>query len=87
MVVAQLQSGRHAGTDAAEMAQHALANRLQRLEAGAALRRMDADHLGVGVIHGDDDAGDAVSSVVIATRWRQTVARATDQTRATRAKP
>src|SRR5512143_900195 len=61
MIVAELQTGGEAFGDGTKVVPHALADRLQRLEAIAAAVGMDADALGVAVIHGNEDVGRAVA--------------------------
>lgn len=61
MVVAELQTGGEAFGDGTKVVPHALADRLQRLEAIAAAVGMDADALGVAMIHGNEDVGRAVA--------------------------
>ena len=54
--MAQRQPGGQARADAAEVAQHALADRFQGFETVAAFRGMNAHHLGVGAIHRDESS-------------------------------
>lgn len=60
MVVAELEAGGHALADDAEVLSHALAHRLQGLEAVGALVGMNAAALAVAVIDGDEDMGHAL---------------------------
>ena len=55
----QLQSTRHPGRDGSEAPMHALAHRLQGLEAIGRPRCMNANDFRVGVFHGDEDIGPA----------------------------
>jgi len=53
--MSHLQAYGDARGDGAQLVVHALANWLQGLEAGATLRRMDADPLERTTIHADED--------------------------------
>ena len=55
MIVTQLQSTRHTGSDGSEAPMHPLTHRLQGLEAISRPRCMDADDFRIGVFHGDED--------------------------------
>ena len=59
MIVTQLQSTRHTGSDGSEAPMHPLTYRLQGLEAISRPRCMNADDFRVGVFHGDEDVGPA----------------------------
>ena len=59
MIVTQLQSTRHTGSDGSEAPMHPLTHRLQGLEAIGRPRCMNADDFRVGVFHGDEDIGPA----------------------------
>src|SRR4051794_40390167 len=61
MVVAQGEALSHVLLDAAEMAQDALAHRLERLEAVAGAGGMAADALAGAVVDGDEDPGPALA--------------------------
>lgn len=55
MIAPHLHARRTAGRERAELLTHARANRLQRLEAGGALRRMDAEPFEGARIDADED--------------------------------
>jgi hypothetical protein len=61
VVVADGEAAGDALGEAAEVAAHALADRLQGLEAGGAPRRVDADALGRAVVDGDEHRGLALA--------------------------
>src|SRR6476620_9421235 len=61
MVVAEGETFGHVLLDAAEVAQHALAHRLECLEAVTGARGMVADALAGAVVDGNEDPGPAVS--------------------------
>src|SRR5512132_2059647 len=68
VVVAQLQTTRDALGEGTKAGAHALAERLERLEAGRAVGCVDADTLGRAVVYGDEDrslplAGDGGSEI------------------------
>src|SRR3954453_7528945 len=69
MVVAQGETLGRVLLDAAEVAQDALAHRLERLEAVAGAGGMAADALAGAVVDGNEDPGPAVSECPFAKSW------------------
>jgi hypothetical protein len=65
MVVAQRETAGDALGECAEVAAHALAQRLKGLEAGGTQRGVDADAFGGGVIDGDEDGGLPLAGEVV----------------------
>src|ERR671938_367814 len=55
MVMPEREAGGDTLGEAGEVTAHPLPDRLQRLEAGGALRRMDADAFGRAMVDGDKD--------------------------------
>ena len=60
VIMPHLHARRTAGRERAELLTHALTNRLQRLEAGGAPRRMDADPFEGAMINADEDRDQSI---------------------------